>query len=47
MLSGKIVKVGIPLIAVEGHDWRIYIVFQEDNGDIVSVLLAQLHVLLY
>jgi len=35
-LSGKRVSIGIPLVSVEGHDWRIYIAYQKENDDIVS-----------
>jgi hypothetical protein len=37
-LSGRRVSIGIPLVSVEGHDWRIYIAYQKENGDIVSTL---------
>jgi hypothetical protein len=34
-LSGKLAPVGIPLVSVEGHDWRFYNTYQTDDGDIV------------
>ena len=35
-LSGKLVPIGIPLVSVEGHDWRLYNTYQKGDGEVVS-----------
>jgi hypothetical protein len=32
-LTGKLVPIGIPLVSVEGHDWRLYHIYQIEDGD--------------
>lgn len=34
-LSGKLATIGIPLIYIERHDWRLYNIYQEKDGEIV------------
>ena len=36
MLSGKFVPIGLPLVSVEGHDWRFYNIYQTEDSDMVS-----------
>jgi hypothetical protein len=35
VLSGTLAPVGIPLVSVERHDWRLYSTFQKDDGKVV------------
>ena len=32
-LSGTPARIGIPLVSVEGHDWRLYIAYQKDDSE--------------
>jgi hypothetical protein len=34
-LNGTLAPIGIPLVSVEGHDWRLYHAYQKDEGGIV------------
>ena len=34
-LSGKFVPIGLPLVSVEGHDWRFYNIYQTEDSDMV------------
>jgi hypothetical protein len=38
-LSGELVEIGIPLLYVEGHDWRGYIVYQEEEDNKVRQIV--------
>jgi hypothetical protein len=33
-LSGTLAPIGIPLVSVEGHDWRLNITYQSDDGEV-------------
>jgi hypothetical protein len=33
--TGKLAAIGIPLVSVEGHDWRFYQTYQQEDGDMV------------
>lgn len=35
-LSGKVVPIGIPLVSVEGHDWRLYSTYQKDDDGMIG-----------
>jgi hypothetical protein len=35
-LSGKLAPIGIPLVSVEGHDWRLYSTYQKEDGEMVG-----------
>jgi hypothetical protein len=36
---GAVQEICIPLISVEGHDWRIYIAYQTADGEVVRLTL--------
>jgi hypothetical protein len=39
-LSSSVEKrlgVGIPLLSVEGHDWKVHVAYQQNDGSIVCV----------
>lgn len=38
ILSGEVVTIPIPLVWVEGHEWRVYVAFQKANGELVSII---------
>jgi hypothetical protein len=38
-LRGKLTDIGIPLLSVEGHDWKVHMAYQQDDGSIVCVPL--------
>lgn len=33
--TGKLAAIGIPLVSVEGHDWRFYQTYQQEDGEMV------------
>jgi hypothetical protein len=39
VLRGKLTDIGIPLLSVEGHDWKVHIAYQQDDRSIVCVPL--------
>ncbi|KAF4627925.1 hypothetical protein G7Y89_g10226 [Cudoniella acicularis] len=34
-LSGALAPIGIPLVSVEGHDWRLYNTYQKEDSEVV------------
>jgi len=34
-LSGTLTPIGIPLVSVEGHDWRLYNTYQKEDSKVV------------
>ncbi len=34
-LSGTLAPIGIPLVSVEGHDWRLYNTYQQEDSKVV------------
>jgi hypothetical protein len=34
-LSGTLAPIGIPLVSVEGHDWRLYKTYQKEDSNVV------------
>ena len=36
-LCEEVATVAIPLVWVEGHDWRVFIAFQKESGELVSL----------
>ena len=34
-LSGTLAPIGIPLVSVEGHDWRLYNIYQKEDSKVV------------
>lgn len=40
-LCDELAMVAIPLVWVEGHDWRVYIAFQKATGELVSLPLGR------
>jgi hypothetical protein len=36
VLARRRMCIEIPLISVEAHDWRVYIAYQKEGGEIVS-----------
>lgn len=35
-LRGRYADIGIPLLSVEGHDWKVHVAYQMNDGSIVS-----------